>query len=123
MALIRDRSRPTAPLKMLLFGLCLIDLQANQVAGSAAAQFVIGFSLKKLLIQVPAGNAPRQNGRRLLCSPHHFLRSKHQCLGNENVAASVTGLGLHSANCITCLPVTALSVVSRNGSRTPATSR
>jgi hypothetical protein len=55
MALIRDRSRRTAPLKMLLFGLFLIGLQAYQAAGPGAAQFFVGFSLKKLLIQVPAG--------------------------------------------------------------------
>jgi hypothetical protein len=55
MALIRDRSRRTALLKMLVFGLFLIGLQAYLVAGSGAAQFFIGFSLKKLLIQVPAG--------------------------------------------------------------------
>jgi hypothetical protein len=55
MALISDRSRRTAPLKMLIFGLFLIGLQAYMAAGSGAAQFVIGFSLKKLLIQDPAG--------------------------------------------------------------------
>jgi len=55
MALIRDRSRRTAPLKMLIFGLFLIGLQAYLAAGPGAAQFFIGFSLKKLLIQVPAG--------------------------------------------------------------------
>jgi hypothetical protein len=55
MGLIRDRSRRSAPIKMLIFGLLLIGLQAYLAAGSGAAQFVIGFSLKKLLIQVPAG--------------------------------------------------------------------
>ena len=50
-------------------------------------------------------------------------RSCSYSFGDENVAASITGLGLTSANCITCLPVTALSVVNRNGSCTPATSR
>jgi hypothetical protein len=55
MALIRDRSRRTAPLKMLIFGLFLIGLQAYLAAGSGAAQFFIGFSLKKLMIQVPSG--------------------------------------------------------------------
>ena len=55
MALIRDRSRRTAPLKMLIFGLVLIGLQAYLAAGSGAAQFFIGFSLKKLMIQVPSG--------------------------------------------------------------------
>ena len=40
---------------MLIFGLFLIGLQAYLAAGSDAAQFVVGFSLKKLLIQVPAG--------------------------------------------------------------------
>ena len=55
MGLIRDRSRRTAPIQMLIFGLVLIGLQAYLAAGSAAAQFVVEFSLKKLLIQVPAG--------------------------------------------------------------------
>ena len=55
MGLIRDRSRRSAPIKMLIFGLFLIGLQAYWAAGSGAAQFVVGFSLKKLLIQVPAG--------------------------------------------------------------------
>jgi hypothetical protein len=55
MGLIRDRSRRTAPLKMLIFGLVLIGLQAYMAAGPGAAQFFVGFSLKKLLIQVPAG--------------------------------------------------------------------
>jgi hypothetical protein len=50
-------------------------------------------------------------------------RSCSYSFGDENVDASITGLGLTSANCITCLPVTALSVVKRNGSCTPATSR
>jgi hypothetical protein len=55
MGLIRDRSRRTAPIQMLILGLVLIGLQAYLAAGSAAAQFMVGFSLKKLLIQVPAG--------------------------------------------------------------------
>jgi hypothetical protein len=55
MGLIRDRSRRTAPWQMLIFGLALIGLQAYLAAGSGAAQFVVEFSLKKLLIQVPAG--------------------------------------------------------------------
>ena len=55
MALIRDRSRRSAPLKMLIFGLFLIGLQAYLATGSGAAQFFIGFSLKKLMIQVPSG--------------------------------------------------------------------
>jgi hypothetical protein len=55
MGLIRDRSRRTAPLKMLIFGLVLIGIQAYMAAGPGAAQFFVGFSLKKLLIQVPAG--------------------------------------------------------------------
>jgi hypothetical protein len=55
MGLIRDRSRRTAPIKMLIFGLVLIGVQAYLAAGSAAAQFMVEFSLKKLLIQVPAG--------------------------------------------------------------------
>ncbi len=55
MGLIRDRSRRTAPLKMLIFGLFLIGLQAYMAAGSGAVEFMVGFSLKKLLIQVPAG--------------------------------------------------------------------
>jgi hypothetical protein len=55
MGLIRDRSRRAAPLQMLVFGLVLIGFQAYLAAGSAAAQFVVEFSLKKLIIQVPAG--------------------------------------------------------------------
>jgi hypothetical protein len=55
MGLIRDRYRRTAPLKMMIFGLVLIGLQAYLAAGSGAAQFMVDFSLKKLLIQVPAG--------------------------------------------------------------------
>jgi hypothetical protein len=55
MGLIRDRSRGTAPWQMLIFGLVLIGLQAYLAAGSGAAQFMVEFSLKKLLIQVPAG--------------------------------------------------------------------
>jgi hypothetical protein len=55
MGLIRDRSRRTAPWEMLIFGLVLIGLQAYLAAGSGAAQFMVEFSLKKLLIQVPAG--------------------------------------------------------------------
>ena len=55
MALIRDRSRRTAPLKMLIVGLVLICLQAYMAAGAGAAQFMFGFTLKKLLIQIPAG--------------------------------------------------------------------
>ena len=55
MALIKDRSRRTAPLKMLICGLVLIGLQAYLAAGSSAAGFMVSFSLKKLLIQIPAG--------------------------------------------------------------------
>jgi hypothetical protein len=55
MGLIRDRSRRAAPFQMLILGLVLIGLQAYLAAGSAAAQFMVEFSLKKLLIQVPAG--------------------------------------------------------------------
>jgi hypothetical protein len=55
MGLIKDRSRGTAPIAMLIFGLVLIGLQAYLAAGAGAAQFMVGFSLKKLLIQVPAG--------------------------------------------------------------------
>jgi hypothetical protein len=55
MGLIRDRSRRSAPIKMLIFGLFLIGLQAYLAAGSSAAQFLVDFTLKKLLIQVPAG--------------------------------------------------------------------
>src|SRR5271157_426310 len=55
MGLLKDRTRRTAPLKMLILGLVLIGLQAYLAAGSGAAQFMVGFSLKKLLIQVPAG--------------------------------------------------------------------
>jgi hypothetical protein len=55
MGLIRDRSRRAAPFQMLIFGLVLIGLQAYLAAGSGAAQFMVEFSLKKLLIQVPAG--------------------------------------------------------------------
>jgi hypothetical protein len=55
MGLIKDRSRRSAPITMLICGLVLIGLQAYLAAGSGAAMFVVGFSLKKLLIQVPAG--------------------------------------------------------------------
>ena len=55
MGLLKDRTRRTAPLKMLIFGLLLIGLQAYLAAGPDALQFMVGFSLKKLLIQVPAG--------------------------------------------------------------------
>jgi hypothetical protein len=55
MGLIKDRSRRKAPLMMLIFGLFLIGLQAYLTAGAGAAQYIVGFSLKKLLIQVPAG--------------------------------------------------------------------
>jgi hypothetical protein len=55
MGLIRDRSRASAPVKMLVFGLVLIGAQAFLAAGPGAAQFMVAFSLKKLLIQVPAG--------------------------------------------------------------------
>jgi hypothetical protein len=55
MSLIKDRSRRSAPVKLLIFGLFLIGLQAYLAAGYGAAQFVVGFSLEKLLIQVPAG--------------------------------------------------------------------
>jgi hypothetical protein len=55
MGLLRDRSRRTAPVKMLAFGLILIGLQAYLAAGSDAARYMVEFSLKKLLIQVPAG--------------------------------------------------------------------
>ena len=55
MSLIRDRHRPRAPLQMMIFGLVLIGLQAYLAAGPGAAQFMVEFSLKKLLIQVPAG--------------------------------------------------------------------
>ena len=55
MGLIRDRFRRTAPVKMLILGLVLIGCQAYLAAGWGAAQFMVDFSLKKLLIQVPAG--------------------------------------------------------------------
>jgi hypothetical protein len=55
MGWLRDRSRRTAPLKMLVFGLALIGVQAYLAAGPGAAQLMVEFSLKKLLIQVPAG--------------------------------------------------------------------
>jgi hypothetical protein len=40
---------------MLVFGLALIGVQAYLAAGPGAAEYMVGFSLKKLLIQVPAG--------------------------------------------------------------------
>jgi hypothetical protein len=55
MGLIRDRYRRTAPVTMMILGLVLIGCQAYLAAGSGAAQFMVDFSLKKLLIQVPAG--------------------------------------------------------------------
>jgi hypothetical protein len=55
MGLLRERSRRTAPLKMLIFGLILIGIQAYMAAGPDAVKFMVGFSLKKLLIQIPAG--------------------------------------------------------------------
>ena len=55
MGLVRDRFRQRAPLQMLIFGLFLIGLQAYLAAGSGAVQFMVEFSLKKLLLQVPAG--------------------------------------------------------------------
>ena len=55
MSLIRERHRRIAPWQMMIFGLVLIGLQAYLAAGSGAAQFMVEFSLKKLLIQVPAG--------------------------------------------------------------------
>jgi hypothetical protein len=55
MGLIRDRYRRTAPLKMVILGLVLMGYQAYLAAGWGAAQFMVDFSLKKLLIQVPAG--------------------------------------------------------------------
>jgi hypothetical protein len=55
MGLIRDRHRRAAPFQMMIFGLVLIGLQAYMAAGLGAAQFMVEFSLKKLLIQVPAG--------------------------------------------------------------------
>jgi hypothetical protein len=55
MGLVRERFRRRAPLQMLIFGLFLIGLQAYLAAGSGAAQFMVEFSLKKLLLQVPAG--------------------------------------------------------------------
>jgi hypothetical protein len=55
MALIRERYRRNAPLKMLILGLILIGCQAYMAAGPGAAQFMVAFSLKKLLIQIPAG--------------------------------------------------------------------
>jgi hypothetical protein len=55
MGLIRERFRGSAPFKALIFGLVLIGVQAYLAAGAGAAQFMVAFSLKKLLIQVPAG--------------------------------------------------------------------
>ncbi|WP_435017875.1 hypothetical protein TA3x_005496 [Tundrisphaera sp. TA3] len=55
MGLIRDRSRGTAPLKMLVFGLILIGIQAYMAAGSEAGRYLAENSLRKLLIQAPAG--------------------------------------------------------------------
>jgi hypothetical protein len=55
MALIRDRFRRTAPLQMLILGLVLICVQAFLAAGPGAAGFMAAFTLKKLLIQIPAG--------------------------------------------------------------------
>ena len=55
MSLIRERHRRIAPWQMMIFGLVLIGLQAYLAAGSGAAQFMVEFSLKKLLIQAPAG--------------------------------------------------------------------
>ena len=55
MSLIRERHRRIAPWQMMIFGLVLIGLQAYLAAGSGAAQFMVEFSLKKLLIQIPAG--------------------------------------------------------------------
>jgi len=55
MGLIRDRYRRYAPFQMIILGLVLIGFQAYLAAGAGAAQFMVEFSLKKLLIQVPAG--------------------------------------------------------------------
>ena len=55
MGLLRERSRRTAPIKILILGLILIGCQAYLAAGPDAVTFAVGFSLKKLLIQIPAG--------------------------------------------------------------------
>jgi hypothetical protein len=91
-------------------------LQALEIAGIKRGDRVIKTRVR---IQIPEAvevglRQPRAGSRGRSCS---------YSFGDENVAASITGFGLTSANCITCLPVTALSVVNRNGSCTPATSR
>ncbi len=53
--MLTERSVRRAPYQMLIFGLFLIGLQAYLAAGSGAAEFMVGYSLKMLLIQVPAG--------------------------------------------------------------------
>ncbi len=55
MGLLTERSRRWAPIQMLIVGFGLIALQAYMTAGPDAVQYAVGFSLKKLLIQVPAG--------------------------------------------------------------------
>ena len=55
MGLLKERHAARHRFKMLICGLVLIGYQAYLAAGSDAAQFMVEFSLKKLLIQVPAG--------------------------------------------------------------------
>jgi hypothetical protein len=55
MGLLTERGRRRAPLLMLIAGLGLIGLQAYMTAGSGAIQYAIGYSLQKLVIQIPAG--------------------------------------------------------------------
>jgi hypothetical protein len=55
MGVLTERGQRRAPYLMLIAGLALIGWQTYTTAGPDAVQYAIGFSLKKLLIQVPAG--------------------------------------------------------------------
>ncbi len=103
MGLLKDRTRRTAPLKMLILGLVLIGLQAYLAAGSGAAQFMVGFSLKKLLIQVPAGIIAVWIASR-------FIDFDFGTIGN--IALSIAGITVLAEGVACWIPIAFFSIMA-----------
>jgi hypothetical protein len=103
MALIRDRSRATAPFTMLIVGLVLIGVQGLLEAGPGAAQFMVTFSLKKLLIQVPAGIIAVWIASRLIDFDFGTIR---------DIALEIAGITVLAAGVACWIPIPFFSIMA-----------
>ena len=88
---------------MLILGLVLIGLQAYLAAGSGRAQFMVGFSLKKLLIQVPAGIVA-------IWIASRFIDFDFGTIGN--IALSIAGITVLAEGVACWIPIPFFSIMA-----------